>query len=255
MPENEYNHFLKLFVAVRIVSCNIYTNYFPIASKLFKAYVEEYVSIYGRHNVGSNLHNLVHIIEDMENCNVGNLMEISTYKFENALRMLGLKLKHTNRPLEQIVCRTIEQNKLESNSQFNESQSTQFEQKVSYPFILGNLKVFKNIEIAPNIILSSRNSNNSWFMTKSKEIVKLEYIESNNGLEFKLHGKKIKEKNMFFKSPLNSINLDIFECDNEVESDLKSFNLECIGAKMMCISCKNKIVFIPLLHTLEFFNK
>lgn len=157
MPEREYKHFLMLFVAVRICSCRIYTKYFGIASKLFKMYVEEYESIHGRHNIGSNIHNLVHIIEDMENCNVGNLIDISTYKFENALRILGLKLKHTNRPLEQIVCRIVEENNLKSNSQVQEIRSTQFEPTVSYRFNLGDRNVFKKIEIAPNVFLSSRN--------------------------------------------------------------------------------------------------
>lgn len=259
MPENEYNHFLLLFVAVRIISCNIHNKYFPIASKLFEMYVKEYASIYGGHNVGSNVHNLIHIIEDMENCNVRNIMEISTYKYENALRTLGLKLKHTNRPLEQIVCRTIEQNILESNPHekyhSNEFPSTQFKPKVSCCYNFQNIRRFKKIEFAPNIILSSRNSNKSWFMTKSKEIVKFEYVEVNNSLDFKLFGKKINGKNSFFENPVNSMKLDIYECDVEFESDLKTFDLECIATKMICLSYKKKIVLIPLLHTLEILNK
>lgn len=215
-------------------------------------YVKEYESIYGRHNIGSNVHNLVHIIEDMQNCGVGNLMEISTYQFENALRMLGLKLKHTNRPLEQIVCRTIEKNKLESNSQVNE-RSKQFEPEISHRFNYRDRTVFKNIQLAPNITLSIRNSNDSWFMTKSKEIVKLEYID---GHEFKLYGKKIKEKQMFFSSPINSMKIDVYECMFEFESDLTSYCIQSVEAKMMCLSStQNRIVLIPLLHTLENLNE
>lgn len=255
LPDNEFNHFLKLFVAVRIVSCGIYSKYFPIASKLFKKYIEEYALIYGRQDVGSNVHNLCHIIEDMENCNVKNLMEISTYKFENALRMLKLNLKHSNRALEQAVCRTIEQNELTSNSQSNHIQSTKFEPKVSFSFYSEGQKLFKKIEFAPNIILSVRNSNNSWFMTKSKEIVKLEYVESNDGLSFKLYGKKIEKKEMFFESPINSMRLDIYECDIKFDDELKAYDLNCIEAKMMCLSYKNKIVLMPILHTLEILNK
>lgn len=230
LPEGEYEHFLMLFVAARIVSCNIYSPYLPIASKLFKMYVERYESLYGRHNIGSNVHNLVHIIEDMENCNVTNLIELSTYSYENTLRMIGLKLKHTNRPLEQVVCRTIEQNKLESHAQLNAShvdQHIQFKPKVFYEFTFQNIKVYKKIKFAPNLILSSRNDNNSWFLTRNlstntKDIVKLEFVRIhhlNNGVQIKLYGKKIKTKESFFKNPINSIKLDIYQSDIELENE------------------------------------
>lgn len=114
LPEVEYNHFLILSVAVRICSCNKYKAYIPIASKLFKIYIETYINIYGRHSISSNVHNLIHISEDMQRCDVGNLMEISTYKFENCLRLLSLKLKHTNLPLEQVARRIIEKENLDN---------------------------------------------------------------------------------------------------------------------------------------------
>lgn len=266
LPESEYDHFLLLFVAVRIVSCNIYNQCLPVASKLFKIYVERYESIYGRHNIGSNIHNLIHIVDDMENCGVKNLMEISTYKFENTLRMLGLKLKHSNKPLEQIVCRTIEQNTLESNLQSTESheidQSEKFEPKVSCGCNFENTKVFKKIEIAPNLFLSSKTSSNAWFLVKNskvdKHIVKLEYIETfhlNNKIDFRLYGRIIKKKDCFFQNPIKSTNLDIYESDAELEIEKKTFSVDCVVAKMLCLSYQKKFIFIPILHSLEILNK
>lgn len=131
LPEVEYNHFLLLSIAARICSCNNYKNNVRTASKLFRIYVEQYVKIYGRHSISSNIHNLIHITEDLQYRDTGNLMEISTYKFENTLRLLGLKLKHSNRPLEQIACRLIEQRKLQqSKITFNVHEP--FQPKVFY---------------------------------------------------------------------------------------------------------------------------
>lgn len=215
-------------------------------------YVEQYKSIYGWHSVGSNVHNLVHIIEDLENCHVDNLIKISTYKFENALRLLGLKLKHCNRPLEQVVCRITEQNRLNSNFQKNTNNLKQFEPKVCHEFKLENQNVFKTIEIAPAVTLSSRKNNDSWFLTNSKEIVKFEFV---SGSDFKLHGKTLKEKEMFFNHPISSTKLDIFESDAQLDNNLKSFDISCVQAKMICLSHKNNFVFIPLAHSLENLNK
>lgn len=251
LPDHEYNHFLLLFTAVRICSCNIYTKYYSLASKMFEMYVEQYKLIYGYHTIGSNVHNLIHIVQDLINCNANNLINISTYKFENALRLLGLKLKHTNRPLEQVVCRLIEQNHHKSNFQ-NRIEPTEFKPKVFYGLKLENVEVYKKIEIAPNLFFSSKKSNNSWFLTKKKEIVKFEYAGRRN---FKLYGKVVQEKRPFFNNPITSTKLDIYASDIQLENNVKGFNVESIAAKMICLSYQNEFVFIPLLHSLEILNK
>lgn len=201
--------------------------------------------------MGSNVHNLIHIVQDLNNCNTANLINISTYKFENALRILGLKLRHSNRPLEQKVFRLIEQNKHKSNSH-NIIEPTRFMPSVFYAFNCENLEVYKKIEIAPNIFLSNKNTNNSWFLTKTKEIVQFHYAEQ---MGFKLYGRIVKEKSSFFLNPINSNKLDIYESDIQLENDLKCFDIKSIAAKLICLSYRDKFVFIPLLHTLEILNK
>lgn len=60
---------------------------------------------------------------------------------------------------------------------------------------------------------------------------------------------------MFFKNPVNSVKLDIYQLDEEFESDIKTFDVDSIEAKMMCLSYQTKKVFIPILHSLEILNK
>lgn len=250
----EYNHFLVLFVATRICSCNKYKGYLPIAAKLFRIYVEKYIEIYGRHSISSNVHNLIHVTEDLQHAGAGNLMDISTYKFENTLRLLGLKLKHSNRPLEQIVCRYIEQNKPKNpKMQFNAEQHVDNSQpKVFYEKRRDSRSTFQKINISPSFMLSNRKDKDSWFMTKSKDIVKFEYAIKDK-LNYKVFGLRIahEQKIPFFTNPVNSTKLDIYASSKKFENDLQAYSLETIETKMMCLIHEDQFVFIPLLHTLD----
>lgn len=253
LPDNEYNHFLKLFIAVRLCSSNTYKQYHFLASKLFNLYVKEYEYIYGRNAIGSNVHNLIHVVEDMQFCNVGNLIDISTYKFENTLRLIGLRMKHSNRPLEQVVCRLIEKDKVQSDFKFNVMQSTHFTPNFFREFKHENRLLYKKIEIKPGVILSNgkSNCNDAWFMTTTDDIVKFEYADKCSEL---LYGFKIKEKNAFFEHPVKSTKIGIYQCSEQLESTLKSFSIDNIQAKMMRISYKTEIIFIPLAHSLDSFQ-
>lgn len=147
-------------MATRICSSNKYKDYLPIASRLFRIYVEQYITIYGRHSISSNVHNLIHVTEDLQHCNTSNLMEISTYKFENTLRLLGLILKHTNRPLEQIVCRLMEQNQLQCPVAIDvheQQHIKSFRPEVFHEKRNGNRSIFQKNCISSDVMLSSRN--------------------------------------------------------------------------------------------------
>lgn len=265
LPDAEYNHFLMLCVAARICSCDIYKNYISIASQLFKLYVEDYITIYGRHTIGSNVHNLIHVTEDMQRCGVGNLMQISTYKFENSLRVLTLKLKHSNRPLEQLVRRTLENEQIDRTLHSNLFHPIPFVPRISCELKQKNVSVFKKIELSSDTFLSSRRydleiqdsafkGNDAWFLTKSSDIVKMLFVQK-IGIDFIIHGLKIKTKDSFFKTPIDSRKIDIYTSPGELETDSRLYNINSIKAKMMCIEIGKQSVFIPLLHSLEVINQ
>lgn len=139
--------------AVRICSSSLYKNYLSIAESMFKNYVRNYGRLYGEHTIGSNVHLLNHIVEDMNANNVNNIMDISTYPFENCLRLLGLNLKHGHLPLEQVSRRIVEK------SQLNGSKSNDLEiisPQVFNPYPCANLTVFQKVRIFPDVILNSK---------------------------------------------------------------------------------------------------
>lgn len=252
LPESEYTHFLQLYAAVRICSSNLYKEHQPIATKMFKTYVKNYETLYGRHSIGSNVHNLIHVTEDMINCNVGNLIDISIYKYENSLRILKLMLQHSNRPLEQVVRRIVEKETSEKLSEkTNLFDPKPFIPKTFYETHYHNCTIYKKIELEPNVILSSRKfdirnrnfsfkGNDSCFITKTNEIIKMLFVRK-SALEFKIYGLRVKEKRAFFVHPIEStkldiyVLLDIYVSDGAMENGMCVHSLDSIKAKMMCI--------------------
>lgn len=45
---NEYTHFLLLYCAVTICSCNVYRQFIPLAKQMFDSYINNYILLYGR---------------------------------------------------------------------------------------------------------------------------------------------------------------------------------------------------------------
>lgn len=247
LDANEFNHFMTLCCAVRICSSSVYKNYLPIAEKMFKNYVENYGCLYGKHTIGSNVHLLNHIVEDMKANNIHNLMNISTYPFENCLRLLGLNLKHGHLPLEQVSRRLIEKSHLQSSSLLH---TQMFTPQIFNPRIHENSKVFDKVKIAPDVILNSKKCADSWFITKTNQIVRMIYakVEEN---EIKIIGSALKLHHAAFTLPIDSTRLNIFASNDEMTDELTIYNLNSILSKIMCLPYKDEKIFIPILHTID----
>lgn len=263
LATTEYEHFLTLCCACTICSCEIYKLFIPMAKTLFDLDIEGYIQIYGKNTIGSNVHNLCHITEDMVQNDIGNLMKISTYKYENTLRLLGMKLQSCNKPLEQIARRLIEISKLNAiatdNSELHGDKFI-YEEDEFVPYAeyklsdAGGYQMHSKINIKRDIFLSSRKKGDQWFLTRSGDIAKMNHcIQINRA--YKVCGFVIKNKCNYFTAPLQSSKLNIFMSDGEVHGDLCMFDLKSIAAKMMCLPFETNFVFIPLLHTLESLNE
>lgn len=256
LDEDMYNHFVCLVCAVRICSCKSYKIYQKLAQKMFTLYIKNYVTLYGEHTIGSNIHNLSHVVEDMQESNIGNLMSISTYQFENCLRLLGLQIKHGNLPLEQVARRIIESQKIDTACSLQRVAKKCSEPRVLYeqiqtPFSKScKIQVFNAIFIKSDVMLSNRKESDSWFMSISNEIVKLKYVIQKNN-SYKIVGQNIKQKRSFFEKPIDSSKLDIYITNGEVTDELHVYGLNSVKSKMMCLSSDDEFVFLPLLHSME----
>lgn len=245
LPKEHYILFLRLACAVRICSTNAYTEFLPLARTLFNEYIEGCINLDGIDSITSNIHHLAHVVDDVEN--LGNLDTLNAYQFENALFQMKSLLKQCNRPLEQLARRIGENEKLEDPFSFD--APSQYP-KMSKYFERDDGPVrflFKQIEYKANALLID-NFKDQWVLLHDNTIVKYEFAFKRDEGYF-ICGQPLKRTSNFFTHPFNSSYLDIFVSDGEC-SDSKCFNIKNVKGKLFCIISENKLVYLPLLHTI-----
>ena len=109
LSESTYEHFLNFHVAVRLLSrhssCQI-DGIYPWCNSLLKNFVKQSAKILGPHFISSNVHYLIHLVDDVEN--FGPLPSWSGYWAENYLQMVKSLVKSKRSMLEQAVKRLHE---------------------------------------------------------------------------------------------------------------------------------------------------
>lgn len=259
LVEQEYVHFLYFCLAIRLYSCRYYVqspNLRVLARKFLSDYCENFVKIYGKNEVVSNIHNISHIADDVEQ--FGNLNEISTYPFENFLHDIKLRVRPSSTPMEQITRRIIEgslisdrQNSQQINFTTKTFENASWVPELKYEWREKNASVsfYKFIRIKPNVFLSIKKFGDKWFITKCDDIVEMIYAIKKNNSYF-IYGNPIKNKIDFFSKPYSSQKTNIYLSDGE-KGQPKFYNDIEVKGKMVCLSYSEKYVFIPLLHSFD----
>lgn len=241
-----YKHFLTLCCAVRLCSSDSYEDVLPLVQNLFDEFVENFITMYGEDNVVSNVHNLRHIHRDVER--FGNINSISTYKFENSLRLMKLNLQFSDSPLEQLARRLIEMS-IEPKLSVNTTDSDIFVPEMKYLHESNEFSpVFKYLRFSPNYFLSIKKFGDKWFLTHDRDIVEMKFAYR-FGKDYYIRGNSIKKSFDFFSQPFSSHFANIFISEYET-NEPEDYNVECINCKLVCLNYHNKYVFIPLLHTM-----
>lgn len=106
LPEDVYENFLLLHV-VTIVSCAEHKKFWRLSRPLFKQYVVTFKRLYGDYAASNNIHNLLHIYDDINNHQIP-MSEYSTVSFESRLGMMKRLVRGGNRRLEQVALRVEE---------------------------------------------------------------------------------------------------------------------------------------------------
>lgn len=258
IPEEYYVHFLRLCLAVRLSSCQMYVKnekLRQLARLLFSEYCYSFISLYGSDSVVSNVHLISHIADDVDR--FGPLYEISAYPFENFLHDLKLRTQPSDTPLEQIARRIIELTNHQPNilldfEKRNFIPELRYEFKVDSGIHSGQL-AYKYIKIGPNTFLSMRKKGDSWLITEQKQIVKMKFAVKRHDSYF-IYGAELIQKTDFFTQPYSSHFTDIYSSNGKAHPD-KLYNVKDIRAKMMCLTYNDEIVLIPILHSLDELNK
>lgn len=107
LPNNLYEHFLTLSVAIRILLCDqLLEHYLQYAADLLRYFVRLFGDIYGKDQLVYNVHSLIHLADDAKK--YGTLDHISAFQFESYLGRLKKLVRRPQQPCVQVVRRVLE---------------------------------------------------------------------------------------------------------------------------------------------------
>lgn len=239
LTKTYYEHFLLLSIATRILSdeklCFKLNNY---ANSLLRCFVKNFSILYGKEYLVYNVHNLIHIADDVKN--LGPLDKFSAFKFENHMQFIKSKIKVSREPLTQICNRILEQDNVPITFK-----------RIQYPIIhyeRGNNTTITRIAME-DFILSSKN-NNCYVETHDGSILKICSFYLSNSKIF-IVGKKFMKTRSFFTYPSDSEKFGIcLVHDNDLEENPRTISLENVKTKCLKLPMmlQSQSVIISLIH-------
>lgn len=240
LPIDNYNHFLLLFCSITMLSSNYYKSNWHVARKMLEKFVSEYMDLYGEQFLTSNVHNLQHIVDEVER--FGPLSTIAAYPFENALQRIKHLLRSGWKSLAQVVNRLSEIN---SKDYYTTIQTTARQKNYPSIRICGGKQI---IDVNENCFLNC-SDRNGWFLTHRNKIVRFENVQENPQLQ--IGGKILTSKADFFTYPIASSFLNIY-FGNKIylSRSLSKFSCDDIKCKLVAVEYGDNYIFIPLIHTL-----
>ncbi|XP_051154440.1 uncharacterized protein LOC127277382 [Leptopilina boulardi] len=240
-----YNHFLLLFTSCRILCCKELAVKYNAEARLYlNRFVSLMIKLYGKSTISINVHNLLHIADDVKNMNC-HLSLINSYAFESLLGKMKKTLRSGNKPIQQLCNRMHEMF-------FRRKKVTPAPQILS--IIKENLSEILKIKYQ-QAVLTSKSPDNIVLLENGKcfEIKKI-YRDSQNIDNIYVEGVQwIKEK-PFFTYPTNSETLGIWKLhDNpsNVKDTISIYKIKKKLVKLTVRSASNEpktVVVIPLLH-------
>lgn len=240
MNEHCYHHFLCFFCAITICSNENYFIFLDLADALLVSFVQNFKKYYGDGYITSNMHNLIHLVDEVRR--FGILQSFSAYPFENKLYCLKRKIRHGNKPLEQIARRICEQNRIEL------KQSNGNDSNLTYPCLECNLKSGSVLRFESYIFTIKEPDN--FLLTKENQIVQITGMKLDNGT-IMIEGNCIENLDNVFENPINSSMLNISKCSVPATTTNLIINVDFIKSKLVCICYGGEWFFIPLLHSIN----
>lgn len=247
-----FDNYLDLHIGLTICLTDEHKHLLPIAQMCFEKFVKGFKKLYGVCLVSYNVHSVLHFVHEVQRW--GPLDKYSTFPYENTLGFLKSLPSSGHLPLEQGICRYMESiyHNIHSFKQHQyekgEISPRNFGLDKCY-FIADPFPQYSTKKNYDELVLERctlrNNESDCWFLTKSKEVVKFISVSP----EKTLNGLRIECLTDFYPGPLKSSHLKIFKADCRLEPDLRSYSIENIKAKLVCVGKDSTWFFFPLLHT------
>lgn len=265
LPPKHFKHYLLFYCSVVILGNEYHCkNLIDIADQMIQSFLKFFKSIYGIQHFTSNLHNLKHLVEEVRK--FGVLSNFSAYSFENKLQDIKKLVRNGNLLLNQIAKRILE-DKCDGNSKPTTCASVTLSNKVHFrspQFDRIGLKYTVYRELNTKDFKLSNTIENQWFLTRTYDIICVNYFVFYSDKTCFCYGSKITEKFSFFEVPLDSEVLLIYGAKKELKK-AKLYPIEEIACKLFCLPYCGSFddseideefppfdyVFVPLWHTLK----
>lgn len=178
----------------------------------------------------------MHLTDEVQR--FGPLYTFSAYPFENKLYLIKRMLRNGNKTLTQVAKRFSEGSEFSTENK----QLTNRE-----PFITTNSRNLTVLHFKDYKI--SLKPHDKYFLCANDDVVETKKITIVSN-EIKIYGYKITDLREVFEKPIKSSYLNIYKAKLQTNRRREIIvSPEDIKMKLVCIEHKNKLYFIPLLHT------
>lgn len=248
----QYKHFLILYTSCRIMSSNkLATHRTHYVKAILRKFVELMIHFYGPSSVTMNIHNLIHISDDINNMGT-SISQFSAFDFENSLGFIKSIVKSPNNPISQIqrklhVFNTNSSNNIPLVYPLNKSNKYSLgkplqtsELRVVFSFV--NIYGFRITSLHPNNVCLLQNGD----IIVVKEIFSTRHSKYKCGDIF-LKGNCFKETKNFFDYPISSKEIGIYNVQNLDENNI-DIGIHMVEVKCILTKFYNDSIAIALLH-------
>lgn len=211
-----FKHFLLYFVSMTIFSSEYHLKrLFEVGKKCLNVFVERYKVIYGKQYFTSNVHNLVHLSEDVKR--FGPLGTFSAYPFESKLFNVGRLLRTGNLPLSQAAKRIIETDSTEISCNspnikkpvIKYCRTTKIDKLDN--ILDSTYNLYSYLEM-PRFKIYCDREEDKWVLLKSSSILEIQHIILYMG-RISIYGHTLKFAQDYFDLPIKSSQLFIFSAE------------------------------------------
>jgi len=227
-----YEHFMMLHVAIKIlVNKDFCIKDNASAKSLLVSFVKNCKTLYGNTFIVYNVHNLIHLADDVLFHGV-HLDMISSFPFENYLqRLLKLRRKH-EKPLQQIVRRLDEFHK-HTRVTLLASINHVLAKKSHLEGPLCTLRGEQFFELhVRGFVFNCKNKKDSYAYLNTFRVIEIcNFVQTRNG--YYVVGKEYVKASDLYKFPFASSDLDIYSLDQQ--SEFKYWPISSLKCKALVL--------------------
>ncbi|KAB0804368.1 hypothetical protein PPYR_01338 [Photinus pyralis] len=249
IKQDHYCHFLHFHVAMRILNNDEYCQnkyLLDYAQNLLNGFVKDSERIYGPDFISFNVHNLLHLVQDV--VRFGAVHNFSAFDFENHMRLVKKMVRKHDKPLQQVVNRMSEQiscKMLKNNYDLNQPT---FLQEHSKGPLLNNCCSRQYMILKFKGYTFKLNSTDCYAILNDNKIIKIHNFVTVDNLNYAVV-QYLQKVGLLFNSPCESELVGICCITISNVYDLKICNINEIKSKVMILPKKNnEYVAYSLLH-------